>query len=67
VLAGTCIGFLGHPAVRTLDFDLCILDEASRATITESLVPMSRSSKWVIVGDGKKLGAFDGEMTDTAS
>jgi len=67
VLAGTCIGFLGHPAVRTLDFDLCILDEASRATITESLVPMSRSSKWVIVGDGKQLGAFDGEMSDTAS
>jgi len=66
VLAGTCIGFLGHPAVRTLDFDLCILDEASRATITESLVPMSRSSKWVIVGDGKQLGAFDGETGDAA-
>lgn len=62
VLAGTCIGFLGHPAVRTLDFDLCILDEASRATITESLVPMSRSAKWVIVGDGNQLGAFDGEV-----
>ena len=62
VLAGTCIGFLGHPSVRSLDFDLCILDEASRATITESLVPMSRSAKWVIVGDSKQLGAFEGDV-----
>ncbi len=65
VLAGTCIGFLGHPAVRSIDFDLCILDEASRATITESLVPMSRSAKWVIVGDGKQLGAFDGDSKES--
>ncbi len=62
VLAGTCIGFLGHPSVRSLDFDLCILDEASRATITESLVPMSRSAKWVIVGDSNQLGAFEGDV-----
>lgn len=66
VLAGTCLGFLGNPAVRTLDFDLCILDEASRATLTESLVPMSKSAKWVIVGDGKQLGAFDGETKDSS-
>lgn len=65
VLAGTCLGFLSHPAVRTLDFDLCILDEASRATITESLVPMSRSAKWVIVGDGKQLGAFEGGIEES--
>ena len=30
VVAGTCIGFLGHEAVRDLEFDLCILDEASK-------------------------------------
>ena len=39
VVGGTAIGFLGNPAVRDLDFDLCIFDEASKATATEALVP----------------------------
>lgn len=62
VLAGTCIGFLGHPAVRDLEFDLCILDEASKATATEALVPMSRASRWVLVGDTRQLPPMDEEV-----
>lgn len=62
VLAGTCIGFLGHPAVRDLEFDLCILDEASKATATEALVPMSRASQWVLVGDTRQLPPMDEEV-----
>lgn len=45
IVAGTCIGFLSHPAVRDLEFDLCILDEASKATATETLVPLARSRR----------------------
>ncbi|MBK6870736.1 MAG: protein kinase [Kineosporiaceae bacterium] len=62
VLAGTCIGFLGHPAMRELEFDLCILDEASKATATEALVPISRSRQWVLVGDTRQLPPMDEEV-----
>lgn len=62
VIAGTCTGFLRHPAVRHLDIDLCIVDEASRATLTEALVPVSRATKWVFVGDTNQLPPTDEEM-----
>ncbi|TDO51076.1 AAA domain-containing protein [Kribbella sp. VKM Ac-2571] len=62
VLAGTCVGFLGHPAVRDLEFDLCILDEASKATATEALVPLARAKKWILVGDTRQLPPMDEEV-----
>lgn len=58
VLAGTCIGVVGIRGIADLDFDLCIIDEASKATPTELLVPMSRSRRWVLVGDPKQLPPF---------
>lgn len=51
VIGGTALGFLGHPAARDLDFDLCIFDEASKATATEALVPLARARRWILVGD----------------
>lgn len=62
VVAGTCIGFLGHPAVRDLEFDLCILDEASKATATEALVPLVRARRWILVGDVRQLPPMDEEL-----
>ncbi|WP_067481883.1 AAA domain-containing protein [Actinomadura hibisca] len=64
VVAGTCLGFLSHPAVRDLQFDLCILDEASKATATETLVPLSRSKRWVLVGDSHQLPPMQEEVLD---
>ncbi|MCZ4103042.1 serine/threonine-protein kinase [Streptomyces sp. H39-C1] len=55
VVAGTAIGFLGRPAARDLEFDLCIFDEASKATATEALVPMARARRWILVGDTRQL------------
>lgn len=41
VVAGTCIGIAKY--IQDIEFDLCIIDEASKATATEVLVPMSRT------------------------
>ncbi|QDE34815.1 hypothetical protein FIV50_08430 [Microbacterium foliorum] len=62
VVAGTCLGFIGHPSARTLNFDLCIIDEASKSTSTEVLVPMVRASRIVLVGDVNQLPPLDEDL-----
>ncbi|MEV5440663.1 AAA domain-containing protein [Streptomyces sp. NPDC052682] len=62
VIGGTALGFLGHPAARDLDFDLCIFDEASKATATEALVPLARAKRWVLVGDTNQLPPVDEDL-----
>lgn len=39
------------------------MDEASKATATEVLVPMARSKKWLLVGDPKQLPPFQDEAS----
>ena len=58
VIAGTCLGFAGVRGIQNVEFDVCIVDEASKATVTELLVPLSRSRKWILVGDRKQLPPF---------
>lgn len=58
VVGTTCIGFAGAAGTAESSFDLCILDEASRATPTEALVPMARSRRWILVGDPMQLPPF---------
>ena len=66
VVAGTCVGVARVRGIRELEFDLCIIDEASKATPTETLVPMSRARRWVLVGDSRQLPPFvDDEATNT--
>jgi hypothetical protein len=58
IIAATCVGVAGTRGVENVEFDLCIVDEASKATATEMLVPLSRSHRWIIVGDPKQLPPF---------
>lgn len=62
VIGGTALGFLGHPAARDLEFDLCIFDEASKATATEALVPLAKAKRWVLVGDTNQLPPIDEDI-----
>jgi superfamily I DNA and/or RNA helicase/serine/threonine protein kinase len=57
VVAGTCLGFSSR-GLQEVSYDLCIVDEASKATVNEVLVPISRSARWIIVGDSKQLPPF---------
>jgi serine/threonine protein kinase len=57
LIAGTCIG-VASGDTEDDGYGLCIVDEASKATLPEALVPMIRSDKWVLVGDQKQLPPF---------
>ncbi len=68
VVCGTTIGILQHPDIkRSLEqehlgrvpvFDLLIVDEASKTTFQEFLVPALLAKKWVMVGDAKQLSPY---------
>jgi len=62
VVAGTCLGIASVRGFQDLTFDLCIVDEASKATPPETLIPLVRSKKWILVGDEKQLSPF--QMTE---
>ena len=58
VVAGTCIGIASIRGISAIEFDLCVIDEASKATATEALVPISLASRWIMVGDEQQLPPF---------
>lgn len=58
IIAGTCVGIAGVQGMEDVSYDLCIIDEASKATPTEIMIPMARSERWIIVGDPKQLPPF---------
>jgi hypothetical protein len=57
LIAGTCIGITSGDT-EDEGYGLCIVDEASKATLPEALVPMIRSERWVLVGDQRQLPPF---------
>lgn len=58
LVTGTCVGIDSSRGTREVQFDLCIIDEASKAASTELLVPMSKAKRWIIVGDDRQLPPF---------
>jgi serine/threonine protein kinase len=64
LVSGTCVGFLGERAVRDMEFDYCIVDEASKATATETLVPLAKSKRGILVGDDYQLPPHDEELLE---
>jgi superfamily I DNA/RNA helicase len=62
VVAATCIGLASLAGADDVEYDLCIVDEASKATATEALVPMIRAKRWVLVGDSRQLPPFEDEI-----
>ncbi|MBK5969700.1 hypothetical protein CCR91_13215, partial [Thiorhodovibrio winogradskyi] len=66
VVAGTCVG-VAAAQLNNIEFDVCIVDEASKALPTEMLVPMVRAKKWIIVGDTKQLPPYLGDFMEHKS
>ena len=67
VAAATCVGLGALRGIDHVPFDLCIVDEASRATATELLIPMALSKSIVLVGDDKQLPPYvDEALTKSA-
>ncbi|MBY5487105.1 protein kinase [Rhizobium leguminosarum] len=64
VIAGTCVGIAGVRGAEDVQYDLCIVDEASKATATEILIPMSKSKRWIVVGDTEQLPPFFEDFGD---
>jgi tRNA A-37 threonylcarbamoyl transferase component Bud32 len=58
LVAGTCVGIDRSRGAREVEFDLCIIDEASKAASTELLVPLSKARRWIVVGDDRQLPPF---------
>jgi hypothetical protein len=66
LVCGTTIGILQHPAIKEAGkggtsfepFDVMILDEASKTTFSEFLVPALHANRWVVVGDIKQLSPY---------
>lgn len=60
LVCATPIGIAMTPAFRevTVAFDVMIIDEASKATITDFLVPATRAKKWILVGDHRQLPPY---------
>ena len=58
VILGTCIGIGMNRNVREMHFDTVIIDEAAKANLAESLVPMRLGDRYILVGDDKQLPPY---------
>lgn len=65
LVCGTTTGILRHPDIHRASptsragmFDMLILDEASKTTFQELLVPALLAQRWIIVGDPRQLSPY---------
>lgn len=60
VILGTCIG-VGMNFVlknKTIHFDTIIVDEAAKANLAETIVPMQMGERFILVGDDNQLPPY---------
>jgi hypothetical protein len=71
LVCGTTIGILQHPDIKqrrdagawaSPQFDMLILDEASKTPFQEFLVPALLAKRWIVVGDPKQLSPYVDEQ-----
>lgn len=66
LVCGTTLGILQHPLIKNSSkshprqpvFDCLIIDECSKTTFAEFLVPALYAKRWVLVGDIRQLSPF---------
>jgi hypothetical protein len=59
VIGATCIGVgVQRNLLSDLDFDLAVIDEAGQIPLASTLVPLTRASRAVLVGDHLQLPPF---------
>jgi hypothetical protein len=66
LVCGTIIGILQYPQFKnnkqsgyvTPEFDYLIIDESSKTTVQQFLVPAINAKKWIIAGDIKQLSPY---------
>lgn len=62
LVGGTMIGILQHPDIKHGSinemFDVMIVDEASKVTFLDFLVPALYAKKWILVGDVNQLSPY---------
>jgi len=62
LIGGTMIGILQHPDIKKGGiqemFDVMIVDEASKVTFLDFLVPALYAKKWILVGDVNQLSPY---------
>ncbi|EDN71558.1 conserved hypothetical protein [Beggiatoa sp. PS] len=71
VVCGTTIGILQHPHLKNRNmanpqFDMLIIDEASKTQFQEFLVPALLAKRWILIGDPRQLSPYvdDGAMAE---
>ncbi|HLP21209.1 MAG TPA: AAA domain-containing protein [Chitinophagales bacterium] len=62
LVGGTTMGILQHPDIannaQSIPFDVLIIDEASKVTFQDFIVPALYAKKWILVGDVKQLSPY---------
>jgi len=62
LVGGTMIGILQHPDIKNGNinemFDVMIVDESSKVTFLDFLVPALYAKKWILVGDVNQLSPY---------
>ena len=61
VILGTCIGIGMDPVMRdkeAVHFDTVIVDEAGKANLAETIVPLQLGDRFILVGDHRQLPPY---------